>query len=108
MVKPTPASSLIVSQPKLLLQILVVPLDAPAHLGDEHHLLQRGLLWRRAEKVFGWFIITFGPLDQQPLFRAHLGAEIIAVSRTHSQRGETPAEFTVGALGAHRNPDTPR
>src|SRR5450830_1846191 len=45
-VKATPTSALVVSQPKLLLQFLIVALDAPTHFGNEHQLLQRGVLWR--------------------------------------------------------------
>ena len=56
MVKPAPAPSLIVAQSEVLLQILVIPLDAPTHFGDEHHLRQGGLLWRGGEEVFRWWV----------------------------------------------------
>src|SRR5665811_2398497 len=51
MVKAAPTPSFIVAKPEVLLQILVIALNAPTHLGDKHHLLQRGLLWRCAEEV---------------------------------------------------------
>lgn len=41
-VKPAPAPVLIVAQPKVRLQVLVVALTAPAHLCEEHHFLPRG------------------------------------------------------------------
>ena len=40
-VESPPASPLEVTQPKVLLEVLVIALDAPAHLGLEHHALQR-------------------------------------------------------------------
>ena len=60
-VKPAPAPSLIVAQPEVRLQILVIALYAPAHLGNEHHLLQGGVFWGREEEIFRWLGITFGP-----------------------------------------------
>ena len=38
MMEATPSSSLIVTEPKLLLEILVVALDPPAQLGGVHQL----------------------------------------------------------------------
>jgi len=38
---PTPP--FVVREPKLLLEFLVVPLDAPAYLGDEDQLFQGGI-----------------------------------------------------------------
>ena len=91
MLKPAPTPSLMGSQPKAPLQVLVIPLNARTHFGDQHHLRQGGLLWRGGEEVFCWLGLTFGPLDQQPLLRAHLGGEVVPMSRTHLSRGETPA-----------------
>jgi len=36
MVKATPPSSLVMAEPKFLLEVLVVPLDPPAQLGGVH------------------------------------------------------------------------
>lgn len=41
--KTLPISALVMREAKLLLEFLIVPLDASTHLGDEDHLLQRGL-----------------------------------------------------------------
>ena len=40
MVEAAPAATLVVSQPDLLFEVLIVPLDAPAQLGPVHKLDQ--------------------------------------------------------------------
>ena len=71
MVKAAPASALIVVQAEVLFQVLVVALDAPAHLGHEHQLFQGRVLGGGAEEILGRFLLAFGPLDEQPLLDAH-------------------------------------
>ena len=67
MMKAPPASALVVAQAEILLEVLVVTLDAPTHLGFKHHALQRHVLGQRAEPVFERLGIALGPLDEQPL-----------------------------------------
>jgi hypothetical protein len=43
MMEPQPTSALVMGKTELLLELLVVPLNAPAHLGDEDQLLRRGV-----------------------------------------------------------------
>ena len=64
--KSAPVTTFVLAQTEFLLEFPVVALDAPAHLGDEHHLFQRG--------------IPFAPLDQQLLLKAHLAAKIIPIA----------------------------
>lgn len=47
-VKPPPASALVVAEPKFLLEILAIALDSPAHLGLKDHALQRHVLAQRS------------------------------------------------------------
>lgn len=51
-IKATPASPFVMTESELLFQVLIVALDAPAHLGHEHKLLKRRLLGGGSEKVF--------------------------------------------------------
>lgn len=41
--KAPPVSPFVVGQAKLLLEFPVIALDAPAHLGDEDQLIERGI-----------------------------------------------------------------
>ena len=52
MVKAPPAPALVMRETELLLEFLVVPFDAPAHLGHENQLLQCGPGRCGREKVF--------------------------------------------------------
>jgi hypothetical protein len=95
--KPAPASSFVVAQAQFLLEVLVVALDAPAHLGFEDHALQRHVLRQRGQPVLHRLAVTFGPLDENPLLRTHLRALVIAMGRVHPNPGEARAQREVGA-----------
>ncbi|SAL07742.1 hypothetical protein AWB78_08706 [Caballeronia calidae] len=84
-----PAATLVVREAELLLELLVISFNTPAHFDDEDQLFQGGVGRRRGEKVFHRLGFRLGPLDQQPLLGAHLGAQVIAVSRTDPHSGET-------------------
>ncbi len=75
----TPATSFEVSQAKLLLEILIVPLDTPAHLGNMNQTFERRVWGQSRKPIFEWLRITFGPFDQQPFLIAQCGAPVIAV-----------------------------
>src|SRR4030081_2812827 len=53
MMKAAPAASLIVSEPDLLLELLIVALDAPAQFGEIDQLAEADLLRQGREPVFG-------------------------------------------------------
>lgn len=67
--KSAPASSLIVtqSQSQILLQILVIALDAPAHVRGAYQIDQCVCLWQRGQIVFFWLSLICWPLDEQSL-----------------------------------------
>ncbi len=55
MMETHPAAPLIVREVELLLEFLIIALDAPAHLGHEDKLFQCGLARTGQEDVFGGF-----------------------------------------------------
>ena len=59
----TPATSFEVSQAEFLLEILIVPLDTPAHLGDMNHTFERRVRGHSRKPIFEWLRITFKPFD---------------------------------------------
>ena len=63
-VKALTTTPLVVREAKLLLEFLIVPLNAPAHLGDEDQLLQGGFSRRRREKILDRLGLTFRSFDQ--------------------------------------------
>src|ERR1035437_5854372 len=98
MVKATPTSALVMPKAEFLLQILVVALNAPAHLGHKHPLLKRRINWCGAHEVFCWLALVFGPLNQQPFLGAHTAAPVIPVSGTHPHCRETRTQVAVTAI----------
>ena len=65
MMKATPAPALVVAQAKLLFKLLIVPFNAPAHLGCLDQIHKRGISGQRRQPVLGRFGLPFWPFDQQ-------------------------------------------
>ena len=68
MVEPAPASALVVAEPDLLLEFLIVALDAPAQFGDVNEIAEGDVSWEGRKPVFGRLVLALWPLDQQPFF----------------------------------------
>jgi hypothetical protein len=66
------------SKPDLLLEFLVIALDAPAHLGKINERSEAEVLRQCREPIFGWLLFPFGPLDQQPLWLQLLRDQLAA------------------------------
>ena len=69
MMKTAPVAALVMAEAELLLELVVIPLDPPARLGNQHEALQRRALGQIGEPVLGWLSFAVWPLDQQPLLR---------------------------------------
>jgi hypothetical protein len=92
MVKTTPASSFIVSQPEFLLQFLVVALDDPTMLGEAHQIWKLQVFGQSGKPVLGRFSFLAGPLDEEPFLGTRFTTPVIAMSRTDAKRGKARAE----------------
>lgn len=68
--KSAPPSTFVVPQPQFLLQILLVPFNAPEHMRGRHELRQAGVGRQIGEVVFQRVCVVSGPLDEQPLLGA--------------------------------------
>src|SRR6476469_343028 len=77
MMEATPAAPFIVTEPDLLLELLIVALDAPAQLGQIDELREANVLRQRGEPVFGWLCFALRPFDQQPIRRQLLGDQLV-------------------------------
>ena len=105
MMKATPAPSLIVAQAELLFKFLVVPLNAPAHLGDSDQFYKRRISGQRRKPVLRRFSLTAWPFDQQPLFFTQGLTLFITMRRPHAQGGEARGQHRMAPLApAHRVP----
>jgi hypothetical protein len=66
-VEAAPSSSFEVAEADLLLELLVIALDAPAQLGEVDQTTEGDTFGKGRKPVFGWLLLSLGPLDQQPL-----------------------------------------
>ena len=88
MVKPTPRSSLVLTQREFLLEVRVIPLDPPAQLGGVHQGAPADAFWQRGQKVFRRRGFVRGPFDQALFLGAWCGTVIIAMRRTDPYGGK--------------------
>jgi len=97
-VEAPPASPLVVTEPDLLLEVLVIPLDAPAQLGLLDEVGERRVIRQGREPVFGRFLLAVRPLDEEPLLRARLMTEVIAMGRPDPDSREARRQWRVRTL----------
>ena len=97
MMKATPAPSLVVAQAEFLFKLLIVPLNAPAHLGAIDQIYQRRISGQRRQPILGGFCLILWPFDQQPLILTWSAKPLlIPMRRPHSRRGKARRQFLVG------------
>src|SRR5471030_499460 len=89
MVEPSPTLPFIVAKPDLLLELLVIALDAPTQLGQIDEAIESNVLGKGGNPVFRWLGRIGWPLDQQPFFRTRRGRQIVAMSGAHPHPGES-------------------
>src|ERR1700676_4540914 len=109
MVKAAPASPFIMREAKFLLQLLVVPLNAPAHHRRVDPRAQRHRRRQVAQPIVHRLWLALGPLEHEPFFLAYFAAFPVSMRRAHSDRGKARAQRRIAALApAHRVPSTGR
>src|SRR5215467_815626 len=89
MVKAAPTPSFIVAQSEFLFQLLVVPLDDPAMLGQAHQIGKFSFGRESGQPVSAGFGFLSRPLHQQPLLGTKFTAPVIAMGGSDAQRSKT-------------------
>src|SRR6202035_608511 len=97
MVEATPSPPFEMAEPDLLLELLVIALDAPTQLGGIDQIAERDVFRQGREQIFGRLVLAFGPLDQQPFF-VRLGAILMARCDVNPQAGKSRGEPRIGAF----------
>src|SRR5262249_25268897 len=97
MVEAEPPASFKVTQPDLLLEVLIVALDAPAQLGGLNQIAEWDALRQGREPGFARLILAGGPLDQQPLL-PRVGRTLVARCNMDPHSGKTRAQPFVRAF----------
>src|SRR5258707_10936306 len=97
MVKSAPPAPFEMSEPDLLLELLIIALDAPAQLGGVDQTAEGDFFWKSREPIFGRRFLALGPFDQQPLFRSIFG-EFATVSDPNPHARKTRGQPLGGAF----------
>ena len=99
MMKAAPTPSLVVAQTELLFEILIIPFNAPAHLGGLDQIDKGCVSGQRRQPILGRFGLINRPFDQQPLFGTWSAQPLlVAMGRAHSDRGKARGQVLVGSL----------
>src|SRR5690606_6476842 len=106
--KATPAASLVVIEPELLFELLVITLDAPTHLGGVRQVLHcRGRRQCR-QPILQRLRIALRPLDQQPLFLMRRVAPVVTVRDTYTRCRKARAQRAIRAFSPSDAAPRPR
>src|SRR4051794_41409384 len=98
MMETTPAASFIVPETNLLLEFLIIPLDAPAQFRQINKVPQDGVLRQGREPVLGRPLLAFRPFDQTPLLRSQGRAPVVAVRRSNADGRKARAQRSLGTF----------
>src|SRR5215831_17821397 len=94
MVEAAPSPSFKMSQPDLLLEVLIVAFDPPSQLGNLDELTERDVFRKRRQPIFDRFLLAFGPFNQQPLLRPTVGEPVIPMRDTNAHTGNREDNFS--------------
>lgn len=98
MMKPSPTTSLVMAQPEVLLQVLIVTLDTPALVGNANQHVERRILGQRRQIVLARLVFLRWPLDEQLLLRTQPGLARVAAGVAHAQGSKPIAQHLIRSL----------
>src|SRR4051794_19973540 len=96
--KAAPAPSLKVTQADLLLEFLIIPLNAPAQFRPIGELREADVLRQGREPVLGRLFLAFRPFDQAPLLRPQGRTPVVAVRRPNPHGRKARGQRRLGAF----------
>src|SRR6266851_7517066 len=91
MMEAAPTTTLEMVEPELILELLIVALDAPAQLGEANKIGDRRRLRQRRQPILRGLGGAPRPLDQHPLGRPGFRPLLIAMGGPHAQPREARA-----------------
>src|SRR5262245_25513841 len=104
MMKATPAAALIVAEPDLLLEFVIVAFDAPAQFGEIDQTGEADVLGQSRQPIFCRLLLAVGPFDQQPFLRPGLAAIEVAPGDPNAQARKARSERSVRSLPPRDRP----
>ena len=101
--KAAPSAAFKMAQPNLLLELLIIALDAPAQFGDVDQVIEGYRVWERREPVFGRLGLALRPLYQQPFRRMRLTSLFVVMSDANTQARKSARPTARPSLRAIRS-----
>src|SRR5712691_11196632 len=102
--EPAPPAALEMVEPELVLELLIVALDAPAQLGEADEGRDRRRRRQGREPILRGLRFVPRPLDQHPLLRPGRRALLIAMGGPHTQPREAGTHRTARAFAPRHRP----
>jgi hypothetical protein len=96
--KASPFAPLVIRQPDLLFEFLVVALDPEAQFGQADQFLERRPGRQRREPILGRRAAAGGPFDEQPLGGTRFTPQIIAMRRARPHGGKARTHCSARAF----------
>src|SRR5947208_16665513 len=93
-----PSAAFEVPEPDLLLELLIIALDAPAQLSQIDEGGKIDVFRQGRQPVFDRLLLAFRPLDQQPLRRMRRGELLVAMRRANPQARKPRGQRRRGTL----------
>src|SRR6266545_5061450 len=90
------ASSFVVIEPELALELAVVEFDRPAQAGEPGEPLAARPLREVGEPVVARGLVAFGPFDDQPLLARRLVVGADGVGGDEADEGEAASDLFTG------------
>ena len=100
MMKASSPPPFIATQPQCLFHVLVIPLDAPAHVRLGHQVVQRDAVRLRRQVVFERIDVARKPFDQQPLLGVE--ARLANVSPTRCTRTAAKRPLSISLVSRRK------
>ena len=97
-VEAPPASPFIPTEADLLLQVLIVSLDAPPEFCGVDQVCEADFVGQRAEPVLRRLLLVPGPFDEEPFFRPTLPQLLVAMGGSDPGPREPRCELASRAL----------
>src|SRR5258708_19144268 len=104
MVKAAPTSAFVVAETDLLLEVLVIALDAPTIFGQTGETGEADVLGHCRKPVLGRLLLARGPFDQKPFFGPGLAAVEVAPGDSNGQARKARPERGVRPLPPRDRP----
>src|SRR3981081_2628804 len=97
MMEATPPASFIMPEPDLLLELLIIALDAPAQLGGVDQIAECDVARQGRKPILGRFFLALGPLDQHP-FLGRFAGPFMARCNVNTQPRKPRGQPFISAL----------